>query len=139
MPFPSIDDTFRESIKDDYVIFDGKETLIVHHNSDGPQLNWSTGVGDSTVIYTSVDNCLFRQPSLRVGPSVPKLHERGMNIQNDRFAACDTTCEVPILEGLVIKEDDRIERPFDGTKWTVKMLDYATLRTRYRLGLMRLV
>jgi hypothetical protein len=139
MPFPSIDDSFRNGIKDDYLVFDGKETLIIHHNSDGPQLNWTAGTGASTTIHTEVDNCLFRQPSTRVGPSVPQLHERAMAIQKDKFAACDTTCEVPMIDDLIISENDIIERPFDNTKWTVKMLDYATLRTRYRLGLMRLL
>ncbi len=139
MPFPPLDDAFRESIKNDYQIFDGIETLIIHHNLDAPQVNWTDGEAQTTVEHTEVPKCLFRQPSLRVGGSVPQLHERAMAIQKDKFSTCDTTCEVPMLDGLQIKEADQVERPFDGTLWTVKMIDYASLRTRFRLGLMRVV
>lgn len=134
MPFPPLDDAFRESIKDDIKIFDNKETLIIHHNADDADVDFETGVTSRTITHTTVDNCLFRQPSQRNGPSIPQLHERAQSIQKDDFNKYDVVIEVPMLDGLIIKEKDQVERPRDGKIWRVVMLDDATLSTRYRLG-----
>lgn len=134
MPFLDINTLFRESISDDINIFDNLEELIVHHNADDATVNWDAGVAVRTITHTSIPNCLFRQPSQRNGSSVPQLNERGKSIQKDEFAKYDVVIEIPMLDGLVIRERDTIERVKDGRKWRVVMLDDSTLSTRYRLG-----
>ncbi len=134
MPTSDIDEDFRDSIKDDMEIFDNRETLIIHHLFGNADINFTTFTVTTDTRSTTVPNCLFRQPSIRNGPAVPQLHERAMAIQKDTFIKSDVAIEVPMIEGLIIKESDIIERPFDGSKWVVKMVDHSTLRTRYRLG-----
>lgn len=134
MPFPELDGEFREGIVDDIDIFDNKEALIIHHNDDDPTIDWDVGTSSRTIIHTTVPNCLFRQPSQRNGPSIPQLHERSQSIQKDDFNKYDVVVEVPMVEGLIIKEKDIIERVKDGRKWRVVMLDDSTLSTRFRLG-----
>ncbi len=137
MPFRPIDTWFRESIKDDYLVFDNKETCIVHHNAGDPEVDFTAMVSIRDETHTEVPNCLFRQPSQRNGPSIPQLHERAQSIQKDDFNKFDVVIEVPMLDGLAIKEKDLIERVKDNTKWRVVMLDDATLSTRFRLGCSR--
>jgi hypothetical protein len=136
MPFPSLDTAFREAIKDDVKIFDNKETLIIHHNSDDATVDWTSDepMAQIAVVSTTVDDCLFRQPSSRNGSSVPMLHERAQAIQKDDFLKYDVVIEVPKIENLAIKERDTVERPKDGKKWRVVMVDVSTLATRFRLG-----
>ena len=134
MPFPDLNTAFRESIADDINLFDNLEELIVHHNADDPTVNWDAGTAVRTIVHTTIPNCLFRQPSQRNGNSVPQLHERSKSIQKDDFNKYDVVIEIPMLDGLKIKERDTVERAKDGKKWRVVMLDDSTLSTRYRLG-----
>ncbi len=139
MPFADIDDAFRDSIKDDIQIFDNKESLQIEHNSDDADVDFSTGITSRAIVHTVVPNCLFRQPSQRNGPAIPQLHERAQSIQKDDFNKFDAVIEVPMIEGLNIKEKDLIVRIKDNTKWRVVMLDDSTLSTRFRLGCSRAV
>jgi len=134
MPFPDINTLFRESIADDINLFDNLEALIVHHNADDATVDFTAGTAVRTIIHTTIPNCLFRQPSQRNGSSVPQLNERKQAVQKDDFTKYDVVIEIPMLDGLQIKERDTIERVKDGKKWRVVMLDDSTLSTRYRLG-----
>ena len=134
MPSKDLNTAFKESIEDDINIFDNLEELIIHHNADDASIDWATATSARTITHTTVANCLFRQPSQRNGGSVPELHERSQAIQKDDFSKYDVVIEVPMIEGLLIKEKDTIERSKDGRKWRVVMLDESTLSTRYRLG-----
>ncbi len=134
MPFPSLNDAFRTSIENDINIFDNLEELIVHHNSDDADVDFTTYETSRTITHTTIPNCLFRQPSQRNGPSIPQLHERAQSIQKDDFNKYDVVIEIPMIDGLLIKEKDVIERVKDGKKWRVVMLDDSTLSTRFRLG-----
>lgn len=134
MPFLDLNTAFRDSIVDDINIFDNLEELVIHHNADDATVDWDTGQSVRTVTHTTVPNCLFRQPSQRNGSSVPQLNERAQSIQKDEFVKFDVVIEVPMLDGLIIRERDTIERVKDSRKWRVVMLDDSTLSTRYRLG-----
>lgn len=134
MAFAELNTAFRSSIANDINIFDNLEELIVHHNADDATVDWDTGLSVRTVTHTTVPNCLFRQPSQRNGSAVPQLNERAKSVQKDEFVKYDVVIEIPMLDGLLIKERDTIERVKDGRKWRVVMLDDSTLSTRYRLG-----
>lgn len=136
-PFADVDDAFIDGLKDDYLIFDGKETVLVEHNINDTSDDFDTGKSQSSIERTEVKNCLWRQPSLRNGSSVPELHERSMAVQKDNMIKYDVVLEVPILEGLLISDEDSIVRKLDDSKWRVVMVDIATLKNRYRLGLSR--
>lgn len=133
-----LDDVFREGIKNDYLIFDNPVALEIHHANSDAAVDWEAGKVHSSLQVTLVENCLFRQPSLRSGPSVPEVHQRDIAIQKDSLSTIDTVIEIPILVDLIIKEDDTIVNPATGENWIVQAVDYSTLNTRYRLGCMRL-
>src|ERR1043165_6529940 len=138
MPTPPTDTLFRDGIVNDYLIFDGKESVeITHLINDGAVPDFTAGTSQSSIEVTRVDDCLFRQPSLRDGSSVPLLHERSMAIQKDHHIKYDAVLEVPMKDGLVISDEDLVTRLKDDSKWKVVMLDDSTLSTRYRLGLSR--
>lgn len=137
MPFADVDDAFVDGIKDDHLIFDGKETVIIEHQIDDTTTDFDAGKSSSTIDYTEVPNCLWRASSLRNGSSVPQLHERAMAVQKDNMIKFDVVLEVPISVDLHISDEDTVVRKKDGTRWRVTMLDNTTLSNRFRLGLSR--
>jgi hypothetical protein len=145
---PSIEDRFREGLKDDSKIFDNRITLnIIHYVADGA-IDFNSGTVSRTKKSTTVTDCLVRQASLRNGPSVPQLHQRDIAIQKDSFVTTNVVIEVPMYEErdsngtlvfkLEIKDEDTIEDPSTGRSWKVLSVDYSTLDTRFRLGVTRL-
>jgi len=147
MPFPSLDEAFKSSIKDDVQIFDNLEVMRIDHISDNATPDFATGTSIRNIVTYEVPNCLQRQPSLRDGPSVPQLHERSVSIQKDGFVKTDVVIEVPftyvndqdIEVEVRLRVGDTITRIQRGDiKYTVVMIDTATLETRWRLGCSRL-
>lgn len=134
--FSNLDSVFRESIKDDYLIFDNKINLTLMHNQGDATPNFETGRSEQTVELIPLPNCIYRQASMRDGPAVPQLHQRDMSVQKDQFSTCDCVIEVPAFEGLTISQNDRIVNPETLEEWRVSIIDYSTLKTRYRVGCM---
>lgn len=128
----------RESIKDDYKVFDDTRTLRITHSTGDAVVDAATGKVTRPREYTDVPGCLLRQPSLRNGGSVPQIHQRDVSVQKDSFSATDIVIEVPILVDLFIKDEDTISDPATGEEWNITAIDYTTLKTRYRLGCMKL-
>lgn len=131
----------RESIKNDYLIFDDLRSMEITHNGEDAAVTFDETAGVGTVrrnrTFTIVEGCLIRQPSLRNGPSVPQIHERDVAVQKDSATVIDTVIEVPLLDGLIIKEEDTIRDIGTDERWMIVSIDYSTLKTRYRLGCAR--
>lgn len=144
----ALDEAFRLSIKNDFEIFDNKVTLEVLHYEADAKPDFTTGKSNRTIKSTTVDGCLFRQASLRNGPSVPQLHQRDVAVQKDSFVSIDVVIEIPMVEikdedgvllfRLEIKDEDTIRDNATNREWKVLSVDYSTLNTRYRLGVTRL-
>lgn len=137
MPFADVDEGFLDGLKDDHLVFDGKETVIVEHQINDTTTDFDAGKSTSSVDRTEVANCLWRAASLRNGSSVPLLHERAMAVQKDNMVKFDVVLEVPMLADLVIVDEDIVVRKKDNSRWRVTMLDNTTLSNRFRLGLSR--
>jgi len=144
---PDLNQAFKNSIKDDYKIFDNWETMLLEHITDNATVNFDDGTAARNVNTIEVPYCLQRQPSRRNGGSVPQLHERSVSIQKDAFDKFDTVIEVPKSftndEGelivVQIRTNDVITRSkTTGERYRIQMLDNSTLETRWRLGCSRL-
>lgn len=144
----TLEEKFRLSIINDFKIYDNTITLEVIHYVADAKPDFITGKASRTIKSTTVEGCLFRQASLRNGPSVPQLHQRDVGVQKDSFVSIDVVIEVPMVEEkdedgvllfkLEIKDEDTIRDPITDREWKVLSVDYSTLNTRFRLGVTRL-
>jgi hypothetical protein len=130
-----LDRQLRDGLMGDYQIFDNKRPIrITHTSSNGPTLDFDTGILTSTKEEYLVCVALFRQRATRSAQSVRSVRDRTMPVQIEFFNKHDVVIEVPIEIGAKVRDGDVIEDLTTNLKWKVTAFDNSTLDSRIRIG-----
>lgn len=131
--------SFRDSIKNDWKVFDNIFTGKVSHNNKVSAPNFTTNTFNTNTVDTTVEGCLYRDVALRNNQSIKQLHERDASVQNDIFYTADFVVEIPQKDGLLIDEGDQFTDMSTNQKFNIVAVDLVTLTTRIRVALRKFV
>jgi hypothetical protein len=127
--------SFRDSIKDDHLVFDNTFDGIVTHNQKIAQPDFTTGKMRMNAVDVPVFGCLYRDLATRNNQSIKQVHQSSVALQNDVFYTSDFVVEIPKIDGLVIDEGDKFKDLDTNKTFNIVAVDITTLTTRFRVAL----
>lgn len=126
---------FKDSIKDDWKIFDSIFQGKVTHNQKLAQPDFTTGKMRMNTVDYVVDGCLYRDLAARNNQSIKQVHQNSVAVQNDIFYTTDFVVEIPKVDGIEIDEGDLFTDMVTKKQYQIVAVDITTITTRFRVAL----
>lgn len=127
--------SLRDSIANDYLIFDNIFDGSIIHNVKEARPDFTTGKINHSTVETPVSGCLFRDLAVRNNQSLKQIRAPNASIGNDVFYTSDLVVEIPQLDGLLVDEGDTFIDTRDNKSYNIVAVDLVTLTTRIRIAL----